>query len=71
MCSSANTAVFKTRYKNVIEEAYDVAARARALYDDGALVGRKIGFANRGIWNIYGVDRPIWGGYAFIFSTFL
>ena len=47
--------------KMSIEEAYDVAARARALYDDGALMGRKIGFTNKGIWDIYGVDRPIWG----------
>lgn len=51
----------KLGIKMSIEEAYDVAARARARYDDGALVGRKIGFTNRGIWNIYGVDRPIWG----------
>ena len=51
----------KRGLKMSIEEAYAVAAQARSLYDDGALVGRKIGFTNRGIWNIYGVDQPIWG----------
>ena len=42
-------------------DAYTVASRARALCDETALVGRKIGFTNRGIWDIYGVDQPIWG----------
>ena len=51
----------KRGIKMSIEEAYHVAAQARALCDGGALVGRKIGFTNRGIWNKYGVDRPIWG----------
>ncbi len=51
----------KRGIKMSIRDAYDVASQARALYDDAACVGRKIGFTNRGIWNIYGVDRPIWG----------
>ena len=51
----------KRGIKMSIENAYDLAAQARALYDDAACIGRKIGFTNRGIWNIYGVDRPIWG----------
>ena len=24
------------------------------------MVGRKIGFTNRGIWPLYGVDAPMW-----------
>ena len=51
----------KRGLKMSVEEAYAVAAQARSLYDDGAVVGRKIGFTNRGIWHIYGVDQPIWG----------
>lgn len=44
-------------------QAYDVAAeilkRRRAAGE--VVVGRKIGFTNRGIWNEYGIDAPIWG----------
>ena len=43
--------------------AYRVAGRVRdARLGDGArVVGRKIGFTNRGIWDEYGVHAPIWG----------
>ena len=51
----------KRGIKMSIQDAYNVAARVQARYEDATLVGRKIGFTNRGIWNIYGVDRPIWG----------
>ena len=43
------------------DEAYRIASRARAKFDSSPLVGRKIGFTNRGIWSKYGVDQPIWG----------
>jgi 2-oxo-3-hexenedioate decarboxylase len=42
--------------------AYDVGERiARARVADGwRLAGRKIGFTNTTIWELYGVDRPMW-----------
>ena len=44
-----------------LEAAYQIAAKVRANLDSSSLVGRKIGFTNRGIWGKYGVDQPIWG----------
>src|SRR6185437_11384235 len=46
-----------------IPAAYRVAARVRdkRLARGERLVGRKIGFTNRGIWDVYGVHAPIWG----------
>ncbi len=44
-------------------EAYAVAEalhRAR-LARGGRVAGRKIGFTNRSLWPLYGVDAPIWG----------
>lgn len=43
-----------------IAAAYEIAAmvRKRRAVDR---VGLKVGFTNRAIWPIYGVDRPIWG----------
>lgn len=44
--------------------AYRAAAamrRMREARDGRRHVGRKIGFSNRTIWPIYGVDAPIWG----------
>lgn len=40
--------------------AYRAAAALRSLRG-GRLVGRKIGFTNRGIWERYGVASPMWG----------
>lgn len=43
-----------------------VGERVRALLEDGRRargavpLGRKIGFTNRSIWPLYGVDAPIW-----------
>ena len=44
-----------------LQDAYTIGSKARAKIDPSQLVGRKIGFTNRGIWEIYGVDQPIWG----------
>ena len=46
-----------------LEEAYQVtAAVRRAREEAGArVVGRKIGFTNRTIWDEYGVYAPMWG----------
>ncbi len=44
-------------------QAYEAAARLHAsrLARGERPVGRKIGFTNRGIWDEYGVDQPVWG----------
>ena len=42
-----------------LDAAYRSAAELRALR--GRVVGRKIGFTNRGIWARYGVSSPMWG----------
>ena len=44
-----------------IQEAYDVARVVRQKLGPAEIVGQKIGFTNRNIWNIYEVDEPIWG----------
>jgi 2-keto-4-pentenoate hydratase len=46
-----------------IADAYAVAERQRQtrLAHGERVVGYKIGFTNRGIWQRYGVDAPIWG----------
>jgi 2-oxo-3-hexenedioate decarboxylase len=43
-----------------LEEAYAVAAQVQSL-QGRQRVGLKVGFTNRSIWPVYGVDRPIWG----------
>lgn len=46
-----------------LAEGYEIAARigtARRARGE-RIAGRKIGFTNRTIWPIYGVDGPIWG----------
>ncbi len=44
-----------------LQEAYDVAGIVRQKLGQTEIIGRKIGFTNRNIWNIYNVDQPIWG----------
>jgi 2-oxo-3-hexenedioate decarboxylase len=46
-----------------IEQAYAVAAAAHRmrLARGEKPIGRKIGFTNRGIWQQYNVDAPVWG----------
>jgi 2-oxo-3-hexenedioate decarboxylase len=43
-----------------LDEAYAIAKRVRGIQGKER-VGRKVGFTNRAIWPVYGVDRPIWG----------
>lgn len=45
-----------------VAAAYDVLAELAAQRRDRGwvAVGRKIGFTNRGLWERYGVDRPMW-----------
>ena len=44
-----------------LQEAYDVARIVGQKLGKTEIVGRKIGFTNRNIWNIYDVGEPIWG----------
>ena len=44
-----------------LQEAYDEARIVRQKLGQAEIIGRKIGFTNRNIWNIYDVDQPIWG----------
>ncbi len=44
-----------------LQEAYDVAGIVRHKLGQTEIIGRKIGFTNRNIWNAYDVDQPIWG----------
>jgi 2-oxo-3-hexenedioate decarboxylase len=43
-----------------LKAAYRSVVELRALRG-GRIVGRKIGFTNRGIWARYGVSSPMWG----------
>ena len=59
-----------------LQEAYDVAKIVRQKLGTTELIGRKIGFTNRNIWNTYNVDQPIWGpittsSVSFLESNFL
>ena len=42
------------------EDAYTVSRKLNELKGQN-VCGRKIGFTNRSIWPIYGVNQPIWG----------
>ena len=53
----------KTRPGFGLSDAYRVTAAVRAAREARGerVVGRKIGFTNRTIWDEYGVHAPIWG----------
>jgi 2-oxo-3-hexenedioate decarboxylase len=46
-----------------ISDAYRVTAMLRAAFEARGerITGRKIGFTNRDMWDVYGVRAPIWG----------
>ena len=55
---------FSTRYPGLTPETGYAAARqlhAHRLAQGWKLAGRKNGFTNRGIWERYGVNGPMWG----------
>jgi 2-oxo-3-hexenedioate decarboxylase len=57
-------APFSTRQPGFdVAAAYRVAGRLRQqrVGRGERVVGRKIGFTNRALWPVYGVDQPIWG----------
>jgi 2-oxo-3-hexenedioate decarboxylase len=46
-----------------LDQAYQVMALLRVGFEARGekIVGRKIGFTNREMWKVYGVQSPIWG----------
>jgi 2-oxo-3-hexenedioate decarboxylase len=46
-----------------LAEAYRITPLLRAAFEAGGetIVGRKIGFTNRAMWQTMGVDSPVWG----------
>src|ERR1700691_1489320 len=46
-----------------LAQAYRVTALLRAAFEARGeeITGRKIGFTNREMWKVYGVQSPIWG----------
>src|SRR6202050_2499866 len=46
-----------------LAQAYRVTAQLRAAFEARGekITGRKIGFTNREMWKVYGVQSPIWG----------
>jgi 2-oxo-3-hexenedioate decarboxylase len=46
-----------------LDQAYQVISLVRAAFEARGekITGRKIGFTNREMWKVYGVQSPIWG----------
>jgi 2-oxo-3-hexenedioate decarboxylase len=46
-----------------LDQAYQVTPMLRAAFEARGekITGRKIGFTNREMWKVYGVQSPIWG----------
>ena len=46
-----------------LDQAYQVTSLLRAAFEARGekITGRKIGFTNREMWKVYGVQSPIWG----------
>src|SRR3954454_13471847 len=55
---------FSGRYEGFsLADAYRLPPLLRAAFEERGetITGRKIGFTNRQMWTVYGVDAPIWG----------
>ena len=44
-----------------LQDAYDVAGHVKESLGLPPEIGKKIGFTNRNIWDVYNVNEPIWG----------
>ncbi len=44
-----------------LQDAYDVAGLVKESLGLHPEIGKKIGFTNRNIWDVYNVNEPIWG----------
>lgn len=60
LSSATQIAPFTDSAELSLDTAYAAAKLLRAARG-GAVIGRKIGFTNRGIWDRYGVAEPMWG----------
>jgi len=57
-------APFSSRRRSLtLDQAYRVTSRLRTAFEarGDTITGRKIGFTNRELWEVYGVRSPIWG----------
>jgi len=57
-------ATFSSRPQGLtLAQAYRVTPLLRAAFEARGekIVGRKIGFTNRDMWDVYGVKSPVWG----------
>jgi 2-oxo-3-hexenedioate decarboxylase len=55
---------FSSRYTDfTFADAYEIAQRVRDIRvaSGETVIGRKIGFTNRTVWDGYGLSAPIWG----------
>lgn len=62
--SPSQIAPFSSRHGGLtLAQAYCVTPLLRAAFEARGerITGRKIGFTNREMWKVYGVDSPIWG----------
>ena len=62
---AVTVSLFSAQYPDLtLDDAYDILQRAsvlRSIATSAHPVGRKIGFTNTTIWDLYGVYAPIWG----------
>src|SRR5580700_4695094 len=64
LASHRQLPTFSTRPGGLtLAQAYRVMPLLRAAFETRGekITGRKIGFTNREMWKIYGVEAPVWG----------
>jgi 2-keto-4-pentenoate hydratase len=64
LASRSQIATFSSRPGGLtLEQAYRVPPLLRSALEARGerITGRKIGFTNREMWKVYGVDSPVWG----------
>lgn len=64
LASHSQLSTFSTRPGGLaLADAYRVTSRLRSVFEARGerVIGRKIGFTNRNMWKVHGVEAPIWG----------
>ena len=64
LAGRSQIATFSSRPAGLtLQQAYRVPPLLRAAFEarGETITGRKIGFTNREMWKVYGVESPIWG----------
>ena len=72
LASHSQLSTFSSRPAGLsLADAYRVTSLLRSAFEARGekIIGRKIGFTNRKMWKVYGVEEPIWG-YATDRTTF-